>query len=266
MAGHTGGKEPDAASPGRLFVRSLIFAAGVAVSAVIYAPVALLAIPLPFPLRYRIVGLWASFNVWWLGKTCRLHYRVEGREHIPATPTIVLCKHESAWETLVLQQVFSPLVWVLKRELLWIPFFGWGLAVLKPIAINRKAVRRAIEEIVEQGRKRLQDGCWVVIFPEGTRVAPGTKKRYLPGGAALAQRTGYPVVPVAHNAGDFWPRRSFTKRPGTVRLVIGPVIDSRGRSAAQINQRVEHWIESNVARLRSESPVHAAEQAREPAQ
>lgn len=139
--------------------------------------------------------------------------------------------------------------WVLKRELMWIPLFGWALTLMKPIAINRGAGRKAVEQVVEQGRERLHEGIWVVIFPEGTRTAPGQRRRYGLGGAVLAEASGYPVVPVAHNAGHFWPRRKAIKQPGTVRVVIGPAIDPRGLTAAEINRRAEAWIESTVARL-----------------
>jgi len=138
---------------------------------------------------------------------------------------------------------------VLKRELLWIPLFGWALALLRPIAIDRVAGRVAIEQVIEQGRERLQSGIWVVVFPEGTRVAPGTRRRYGIGGAALAAAGGYPVVPVAHNAGSFWPRRGFLKRPGMIRVVIGPVIDPRGKTAEDIRRQAEEWIENTMAGL-----------------
>src|SRR3569833_2900547 len=172
----------------------------------------------------------------------RLHHAVEGREHLPAGAAIVLAKHQSAFETLAFQRIFPPQVWLLKRELLWVPFFGWGLAKQKPIAGDRKATRKALQQLLTIGGARLEHGRWVVIFPEGTRTAPGKKGRYAPGGAMLAARSGYPVVPVAHNAGEFWPRRGFIKRPGTIRIVIGPVIDSRGRSAQEINALAEVWF------------------------
>jgi 1-acyl-sn-glycerol-3-phosphate acyltransferase len=148
---------------------------------------------------------------------------------------------------------------VIKRELLWIPFFGWGLATLRPIAIDRRSNRAALAQILSQGRARLKDGCWVVIFPEGTRVAPGERRRYRQGGALLAAKTGQPVLPVAHNAGDFWPRNGFIKRPGTIQLAIGPVIESSGRSAADINRLAETWIEATVGKMRAgrcSSAVH----------
>ena len=240
-----------------LVVRSSLFTAGFILSAVVYAPLTLLTFPFGYLNRYRFVSQWSRFNLWWLGVTCRLRYRVEGLENIPDKPAVVLVKHQSAWETLALQRLFVPQVWVVKRELLWIPFFGWGLAMLRPIAINRRAGHRAVKQVVEQGRQRLGAGCSVIVFPEGTRVAPGERKRYLPGGALLAKRSGCPVVPVAHNAGQFWPRRGFLKRPGVISLVIGPVIDTAGREPAEVNRLAEQWIEGEVARLTESCLGHA---------
>jgi len=239
------------ATPGRI-VRSALFNLGLIVTTLAFTPLALLGAPLPYRWRYATLSRFAPVNLWWLERTCGLRHRIEGLENLPADKGVVLCKHQSAWETLALNLVFRPQVWVLKRELLWIPCFGWGLATLRPIAINRRDRRSALAQVIEQGRERLWSGAWVVVFPEGTRTAPGTRARYRLGGAKLAERTGVPVVPVAHNAGDYWPRKSFVKRPGTIRLVIGPAIDSRGRSAADINRLAEAWIESTVTRLRAE--------------
>ncbi len=240
-----------------LWTRALLFYAGLAVSTLILAPVCVLSLPMRFGLRYRVVSIWVHFNMWWLAKSCRLTHRVEGLENVPDTPAVVLCKHQSAWETIALNLIFRPQVWVLKRELLCIPLFGWALAALRPIAIDRSAGLSAIEQVIRQGRERLAAGCWVVVFPEGTRVAPGERGRYRFGGAKLAQRTGCPVVPVAHNAGDYWPRNSFLKRPGSIRVVIGPPITSERRRAVDINRLAEEWIESTVARIRSEEATDA---------
>ncbi len=228
---------------------SLFFSAAMMGSAVLFALLGLLSAPFSFRFRYRVITTWSRLNLWWLRWACGLRYEVEGREHIPSGSAIIFCKHQSAWETLALSQIFPPQVWVTKRELLWVPFFGWGLALLEPIAIDRKAGRRALEQLVREGRERLAAGRWVVVFPEGTRVAPGHQRRYRMGGAVLAEQSGYPVVPVAHNAGLFWPRRGFLKRPGVIRLVIGPAIDSRGRSAAEINALAEQWIEPKAREL-----------------
>jgi 1-acyl-sn-glycerol-3-phosphate acyltransferase len=234
-------------------VGSALYALGMVVSTLVIGPLSLLTFPLPLRARFAFISQWARFNLWWLERTCGLRFEVEGREHIPAHPTVVMCKHQSAWETLALQTLFRPQAWVLKRELLWIPLFGWGLALLRPIAIDRRAGRRAIEQVVRQGIERLQGGVWVVVFPEGTRVAPGTRGRYHIGGALLAERANAAVLPVAHNAGEFWPRRSFLKRPGTIRMVIGPPVPAAGRSAPAILQEVESWIEGTMARI---GPTH----------
>lgn len=168
---------------------------------------------------------------------------------MPTGPAIVMCKHQSAWETLALQIIFPAQVWVLKRELLWIPIYGWGLAAMQPIAIDRGSAVRAFRQIVAQGVERLRRGLWVIIYPEGTRVAPGERRQYLPGGGLLAEKSGCPIVPVAHNAGKFWPRNSIIKKPGTIQLIIGPQIQSTGKKAATIMQEVEAWIEDTVAAL-----------------
>ena len=238
-----------------LWLRSALFAIGFGVATLLFAPLSLLTFPFPLATRYRLITRWTAFTLWWLGKTCRLHYSVEGRDNMPRQPGIVLSKHESTWETFALQLIFTPQVWVLKRELLWIPFFGWGLAMLRPIAIDRRAGARAIRRVIRQGRERLRSGCWVVVFPEGTRMAPGKRGRYQLGGAVLAKQTGYPVVPVAHNAGDFWPRKGFVKRPGTIQLIIGPAISPTGKTAATINGAAETWIEDTIARIRCDTRV-----------
>lgn len=232
-----------------LWIRSVVFNLGMAVSAVIVAIFGILFVPFSFNVRYRVISQWARFNLWWLALTCGLRYEVEGRENIPAGTAIIFCKHQSAWETLALQELFPPQIWLLKRELLWIPFFGWGLALLEPIAINRSAGLRAMRQLVEQGIARLRAGRWVVIFPEGTRVTPGQRGIYHKGGALLAEKSGFPVVPVAHNAGEFWPRQGFLKKPGTIRVVIGPVIETQGRKPAEINALAETWIEAQMQQI-----------------
>ncbi len=240
-----------------LLLRSCLFYAGLAASTLIFAPISILILPLPFFWRYRFISGWIYFNLWWLKITCRLRYQVEYVDDPPKETAIVLCKHQSAWETLSLQQIFPPQVYVIKRELLWIPFFGWSLATLEPIAIDRTSARRALGQIIEQGTQRLRAGRWVIIFPEGTRIAPGERGRYLPAGGLLAEKTGCPVVPVAHNAGLFWPRNSFIKRPGTIRLVVGPVIEPKGKTAADIKGQAEDWIERTMQRLSSETVANA---------
>lgn len=236
-------------SSNELVWRSCLFSLGQILSTPLFGLVGLCLFFLPFRHRYRFLIQWGRLNFWWLKKTCGISFRVQGIEHIPAGPAVVLCKHQSAWETIALQQIFPPQIWVLKRELLKIPFFGWGLALLEPIAIDRKAGRRALEQIIQQGRQRLAAGRWVVVFPEGTRMPPGTMGRFGIGGAALAEAAGCPVVPVAHNAGRYWPRAGLIKYPGVIEVVIGPAIDTQGKSADQINQEASEWIAQAMERI-----------------
>ncbi len=233
-----------------MFFRSTLFALGQILITLLFVPIVPAAVILPYRTRYRVVIQWALLNIRWLEVSCGLRHRVKGLENIPEGPAIVLCKHQSAWEALVLPRYFSPVTWVLKRELLLIPFFGWALASLRPIGINRSSRQSALGRVLEEGRRRLAEGVWVVVFPEGTRVSVGQQLQYRPGGAVLAEATGHSAVPVAHNAGDYWPRRGFLKRPGTIDLVIGKPIESKGRSAAEINALAAEWIESTVCELR----------------
>jgi 1-acyl-sn-glycerol-3-phosphate acyltransferase len=193
---------------------------------------------------------WSRINLWGQEKICGLKYRLQGEENIPDKSCIIFAKHQSAWETIALITLIpGPKAWVLKRELLFVPFFGWVMYYFKPIAIDRKSGHKAVDQIVLQGTQRLQSGKNVFIFPEGTRVAPGTRKRYGKGGAILAEESAYPVLPVAHNAGVFWRRRDLRKYPGTIDVCIGPLIETKGLSAAEINQAAEDWIESTVESL-----------------
>jgi len=231
------------------YVRATLFWLGLIPSTIIMSLLLLLLAPFPFLVRQRCSVWWPRFNLWWLKVTCNLRHEVRGRENIPDGAAIYLCKHQSAWETIAMETLVPPMVWVLKRELMWIPLFGWALAVLKPIAVDRGKGREAAEQLLEQGAQRLAEGISIAIFPEGTRVAPGERRRYRPGGALLAARTGYPVVPMAHNAGRFWPRRGFRKYPGVIRVVIGEPFDPAGMSPAEINRRAEEWIERTVTTL-----------------
>jgi 1-acyl-sn-glycerol-3-phosphate acyltransferase len=236
-------------------LRSFLFSIALTGLTVVWALVSLCAAPLPYRSRYRVISRWNAAVRWLLRVVVGLDYRLEGAEHIPSTPCIVFSKHESAWETIIFPLVFVPQTWVLKRELLRLPFFGWGLALLDPIAIDRNAGSAALAQVVAQGRERLARGIWVVIFPEGTRVAPGTRRRYKQGGASLAAATGAPVLPVALDSGDYWGRNRFSKFPGVVRVVIGEPIATDGLPAAEINRRAERWIEDTVARLRGGAPA-----------
>tara|TARA_B100001996_G_C18668679_1_gene595845 strand:+ start:537 stop:1244 length:708 start_codon:yes stop_codon:yes gene_type:complete len=234
-----------------LILRSFLFYIGQIISTILIAPISVMAFPLNFKKRYYLITRWAIFNLWWLKVCCNVSYEVTGIDNIPEKPCVVMCKHQSAFETLALQQIFIPQVWILKKELLQIPIYGWGLASMQPIAINRGSAIKSFKQIADQGYERLKKGYWVIIFPEGTRVAQNEKKKYLPGGGMLAEKSGSQVVPVAHNAGRLWPRNSMIKKPGLITIKIGPVIKSKNKSAKEITKEVESWIERTVGELPS---------------
>ena len=231
------------------FLRSALFALSLMLLTPPYAVIALLTFPLPRLTRYRIISGWSRLVIFLAKLILGIDWRVEGRENLPAKPSVILAKHQSAWETMAFQLIFPPQVHVLKRELLWIPFFGWGLALMSPIAIDRSRGVSALRAIARRGRERLAQGFWVIVFPEGTRVAPGVSREYHPGGAWLACEAGAPVVPVAHNAGLVWPRNAFLKRPGTVTVRIGPPIEPTNRDPKTINALAKSWIEEQQKAL-----------------
>jgi len=230
-------------------IRSLVFAVLQTGLTIFFSLIAFLSFPFSAHVRYRLITGYNHTVIglarWVLG----IRYVVEGREHLPSQPAIILAKHQSAWETVAFLFLFPPVSPVIKQELLMVPFFGWAFRMLSPIAIDRGAGREALKQIVKQGKDKLAQGFWVLVFPEGTRVAPGEKGRYGIGGSWLAAETGAPIVPVAHNAGEVWPKNAFIKRPGTITVRIGPVIDSTGKSAAELTRTVEAWIESEMTRL-----------------
>lgn len=234
-------------------LRSVLFLLVLSISIIVYALFLFLTLPLPVKRRIRLVNAWVAFFGWWLRVACGLDYRVSGLDALPDGPAIIFARHSSAWETLALQRLFPPYAWIIKRELLWLPFFGWGLAMLRPIAIDRSRGRDAVEQIARQGCERLEAGLWVMCFPEATRVPPGQRRRFGMGGAVLASRSGRPVVPVAHNAGVFWRPRGLAQRPGTIQVVVGPAIETRGRTPEAINAEAKAWIDATTERLELEA-------------
>jgi len=238
-----------------IWLRSLLFTVFLFLSTPVFALAVVLLGPFGHKICYPAAVRWAVVNLWMLDKLCGLRFEVEGTEHIPSEPCVLYWKHESVFETMAGALIFPRQTWVIKRELMWLPFFGWGMAFMRPIAINRGAGRSAVKQVMSLGQQRLAEGICVVIYPEGTRVPPGQARRFGISGAALAKAAGRPLVPVAHNAGDFWPRRSFLKRPGTVRVVIGPPIDPAELSPEEITSRGREWIAATVDRI---SPGRAA--------
>ncbi|HVB49089.1 MAG TPA: lysophospholipid acyltransferase family protein [Burkholderiales bacterium] len=230
-------------------LRSSLFALVQVLLTPLYALVVLALAPLPRRTRWYLISGWARAMVHLARWLCGIRWQVDGRDQLPAEPAVILSKHQSAWETLAFQSIFPPQVYLLKRELLWIPFFGWGLALTSPIAIDRSKGRAALKTLAHTGRERLAQGFWIVIYPEGTRVAPGARRKYQLGGAWLAVQAGVPVVPVAHNAGLLWPRNAFRKRAGLITVRIGPAIATAGRSAGDVNAEAEAWIEAQQKTL-----------------
>lgn len=230
-------------------LRSIVFAV---LSVVITAPAGLfvtLAWPFPISLRFRLIALWYTTFLALCRIVLGLDYRVIGRENIPAKPCVVLSKHQSAWETVSLQALFPPIVFVMKRSLLLIPFLGWGLAAARMISIDRNSGKGALRQVIVQGKARLSSGFSVAVFPEGTRMAPGETRRFKPGGAQLAVSAGAPAVPVAHNAGEFWAKNAFVKRAGCITVSIGPAINPTGRTAEEVTALAEAWIEAEMRRI-----------------
>lgn len=206
--------------------------------------------------RLRIARLWSRSNNICLKLCCGIDYRIRGKENLEHGTAIILAKHQSTWETMALHSELPLVRWVFKRELMWLPIFGWALSLTDPIAINRGAGRAAIKQLVDEGRKKLDAGKWMILFPEGTRTAPGKTQKYKIGGAVLAQETGYPVIPIAHNSGEFWPKHSFVKWPGTIDIVVGPAIQTKGRKAEEINTEVSEWIEATMQEIADPSRWH----------
>jgi 1-acyl-sn-glycerol-3-phosphate acyltransferase len=232
-------------------LRSLLFALVQSVVTLIYAILVLLSFWVPPLPRFKFITGWCWLNLLAARWICGIRYRVIGSENIPPrdSPHIVMSKHSSTWETLALNLFFPPLAFVAKKELLSIPFFGWAFTLASPITIDRKAGRDAMEQIVEQGRERIRDGFWIVVYPEGTRIRAGTRAHYKTGGARLAIALGLPVVPVAHNAGYLWPKGVRGKRAGVLTMSIGAPIAAAGKDMQQLTSEVETWIEAEVARL-----------------
>ncbi len=232
-----------------LVLRASLYYTVLIVSVLFYALFSMTLYLVPFKYRYALVVRWPQFAAWAVGKICGLKYTVQGLDNIPEYPVVIASKHQSAWETLAFQKMFVKPTWVLKRELLWLPFFGWGLRLLRPVAIDRSSGRQAMQQVIDQGTVLLKEGHSIIIFPEGTRVAPGAHKRYGLGAANLAIAAGVPILPVAHNAGEFWRRNEFIKRPGTIQVIIGEPIPTQGKTATQLTKEIETWIEQQMVQL-----------------
>lgn len=230
-----------------LYFRSVIFSILMAMAVFIYSFICVLAYPLPFRYRYTMIAAFTGLIIWLLKMICGVNYKIHGLENIPKDRVgIVLSKHQSTWETFLLPRIFNYSAIILKRELLWVPFFGWGLRLVDPIAINRKDKSSAMEQIIAQGKKCLDAGRWIIMYPEGTRIPYGQVGNYRAGGTRLAVATEYPIIPVAHNAGKYWSKRGLLKYPGTIQVVIGPLIETKGRKSEEVLAEVKNWIETTI--------------------
>lgn len=209
----------------------------------------ILTFAFPIQVRYYFGSMWAKGTITLARLICGLKYEIEGMENVPDGAAIVMSNHQSTWETLVYQKILPPQLWVVKRELLKVPIFGWGLALCEPIAIDRGAGRKAMSQLIEQGKQKLAQGRWIIIFPEGTRTSPGEIAPYKIGAAMLASKVDYPIVPIATNAGEYWPKHSLIKWPGTIKVVIGKPIYGKGRKAKEVNKEAEDWIRNKVKEI-----------------
>lgn len=232
-----------------LYIRSSVFWLFHVLSLFPVVAALLLFFWLPINMRYAIGSSWARMNMRFLEWFCNLGYEIKGRENIPEQASLVLSNHQSTWETLAFQDFLPNQLWVLKKELFRIPLFGWGLALLSPIAIDRSAGKKAVDQIVEQGEQKLNQKRWVIVFPEGTRITPGVDAKYKMGGFIFASRISHPVLPVAHNAGEYWPKHSFIKFPGKVTISIGEAFDAKGMQPDEIKQKVEGWIKQELKQI-----------------
>ncbi len=236
------------------YLRSVLFYAGYFVATVVTAIICMIIFWfIPLKKRFVVYSLWCRFVLFWLRLVCGVRYRIEGLENIPQHPVVVLSTHQSAWETIYLYYAASPVCPILKKELLSIPFWGWAMRLQKPIAIDRSKPREAGRTLLVEGKKRLEEGLSVVIFPEGTRSPAGEVKPFSRGGAKLAVTAGIPVLPVIHNAGDCWPAHTILKKPGTIHVRFGPLLDVEGRDSTDVTEAFEAWVKDNMDVIRADA-------------
>ena len=228
------------------FLKSAIYIIGASISLTVIILLALLVYFLPFKQRYTMISQWARFCIWWLKITCGLGFEIIGKENIPTSPCVVMSNHQSTWDTLVFQTFLPPQTWVLKKELLFIPVFGWGLAMLKPIIINRGDKLKAIRKVIKQGSARIKAGIWVIIYPEGTRQPYKKLGNYQTGGVAIAQKSNALILPICHNAGKFWAKGKFIKTAGIITITIGKPINPQGLKPKDVSANLKQWAQENI--------------------
>lgn len=241
-----------------VIARSAIYLACQVLTTLVICPFMLLLKPAGFSARNAFAQIWVRCNLWVLRTVCGLSFELKGRENIPAQAGVIFCKHQSAWETIAVQTIFPAVAFILKQELLRIPVWGWAMASLEPVAIDRQAKTQAIKHVLRDGEDRIRKGRWIVIFPEGTRMLPGQRGNYASSGGLLAQRAGCPLLPVAHNAGEFWTKNGFLKFPGVIQVRIGRPIDAATLGAGPACKQAEEWIEAQMAEITGIGPYARA--------
>lgn len=228
-------------------IRSILFFLIYNLMGIVHSLLSLLVAPFQnFNQRYRFVNLWSHAIMWLLRHLNGVKIDIQGLANIPPDQAlVVMVNHQSQWETFYFQTLITPQTTILKRELLWVPFFGWAVALLKPIAIDRSKASKSLKTILRVGKQRLHSGISVVIYPEGTRQAPGTLGAFNGGGASLAVYAAAPILPIVHNAGDCWPARSLWRFPGTIKVIIGEPISVQGKKVAEIKTEYSRWAASH---------------------
>lgn len=231
-------------------LRSTLFSLGMLLSILVYTLPCIIVRVLPFRMCFSFVSSWCAFNVFWLKITCGIDYEVTGLENIPDKPCIIMSNHQSTWETLAFPGIFPTLAWVIKKELLYLPLFGWGIASVQPIALDRKKGKKAIQQLVNDGKKKLSLGRFILLFPEGTRIPYDEQRTLKVGGFVLAKQAQADILPVAHDSGRLWPRKQFLKKSGTIQVRIGKPISSANKSADELRAEYSDWLQSTRTELR----------------
>lgn len=231
-------------------IRILLFYVCITITAILTFIVAAIFLPLPIPYKakYAIIRCWTITFIFFAKVICGLNYEIKGLENIPKNACVIMINHQSMWETIAMPVLLPPQCWILKKELLRIPFFGWGLVLLKPISIDRKNIN-SVKQLIAQGIMRLKDNIFVIIYPEGTRIKVNETKAFSRSGAALAKAANTIILPIAHNAGKFWPRGIFPKHPGTIKIIIGKPIATADKDISEITKTVEAWINEEKSKI-----------------
>ena len=225
-------------------LRSAIFTLVMTIATCLWVIPCIIARLFPYHICFAIVSGWCTFNVSCARIICGIKYEIHGLENIPDQPCVIMSNHQSTWETLAYPSIFPTLTWVIKKELLYVPFFGWGIASTQPIALNRSQGKKALRQLIKDGREKINLGRYILIFPEGTRIPYGEERALKAGGFVLAKQAKVNILPVAHDSGRLWPRNGFLKTPGTIQLRIGKVIETQDLSAEQMRAAYARWLKS----------------------